>query len=921
MGSECRRVPDCSGTDSHQKRTGSCYVQEFSTSLIFFPTENFQNPSLLGTPRSLQLPLPVVSHAASSLTGSACNFSRVSAPNASLTWLLPPASGTSFQTLMGSAYLYQHSGTSMLTGVTGQSQISTSAASYPCGLDWVITGSTEKKSSSLGDFTVTVTEQNTAMSVATQYGNTSDANNTVPLYPSLSASLVQGTPSHIPNQGHSLSLLYQQGSQVGYYDQGTLRPLLSGELGPCLQSYGSVTSYMGSRASAPQPEMVMVLKEVQPADTLPPGSTSGTYYSAPAQTITQPRFQVMETSLKMDTSLGLQPPSQTFCVLQTPEFPKTRGSRNLHTLESNPTPEVGGISVTASVQRSSNPLALLPATNEEQTENNTLGDIRTKLSKPLDASQIPTENQDDAFLPLQIPDFHQLLACIDPLGQEKQPGSENTHLGKNSLSPEDQGTLGNETESSGRFANIAALVEESHLPQLFRSWKDPDQSKGPKVIKTKDARAVELNQVRERSRTEKGSPGQARKNKHKASEPLSAAPEAKIQPKDPEGVLRGDVSICGVADGDKAPVNTAKHSNRQSLKAASGRTSKTRSREQEKTKRTRKSNSKKAEEGKQSRSRVRAEEKPTIPRMKRKKNQPELSQENFKNPRSRLAMHMLESVQVFHALGKKTDKETGFSSSQTLGNSRNPKDPRPPPATKPWLNTPQDGKGLEKPHAEAQTPDASVRKQCPSPSLDERPPPGKVKLVPLPFLTEDKPQARRVPRRPQSLASHRPALASSTRPGSTDAPRHTAVSSSRQAPAHLTDAACSSLGPISTNSTQPSVTQSAASRPVPYRTSSGTSLQQEPIPTAVPQHQPPPKPQTQLPPQEFCFQPRPWRKPDISGPVMSKPITEEQRPEREAMKRRAQQERENAAKYTTLGKVQAFIEREKEMEMADYYGY
>ncbi|KAK2506326.1 hypothetical protein MC885_004648 [Smutsia gigantea] len=260
--------------------------------------------------------------------------------------------------------------------------------------------------------------------------------------------------------------------------------------------------------------------------------------------------------------------------------------------------------------------------------------------------------------------------------------------------------------------------------------------------------------------------------------------------------------------------------------------------------------------------------------MKWKKNQPELSQENFKNPRSRLAMHMLESVQVFHVLGMKTDKETAFPSSQTLGNSRNPKVPRPPPATKPWLNTPQEGKGLEKIHAEAQKPD---------------PLPGKVKLVPLPFLTEDKPQARRVPWRPQSLASHRPTLASSTRPGSTDAPRHTAVSSSRQAPAHLTDDACSSLGPISTNSTQPSVTQSAASRPVPYRTSSGTSLQQEPIPTAVPQHQPPPKPQTQLPPQEFCFQPRPWRKPDISGPVMSKPITEEQRPEREAMKRSAQQ--------------------------------
>ncbi|KAI5932956.1 hypothetical protein MM560_G819n1 [Manis javanica] len=264
-----------------------------------------------------------------------------------------------------------------------------------------------------------------------------------------------------------------------------------------------------------------------------------------------------------------------------------------------------------------------------------------------------------------------------------------------------------------------------------------------------------------------------------------------------------------------------------------------------------------------------------------------------------------------------------------LGNSRNPKDPQPPPATKPWLNTPHEGKGLGKTHARAQKPDGCVQRECPSPSQDERPPPGKVTLVPLPFLTEDRPQARRVPRRPQSLASRRPALASSTRPGSTDAAQPTAVGSSRQASASLTGPACSSLGPVQTNSTQPHftnstqprVTQSAASRPAPYRTSSRTSLQQEPIPTAVPQHEPPPKPQTQLPPQEFCFQPRPWGKPDISGPVTSKPITEEQRPEREAMKRRAQQERENAAKYTFAGKIQFFIGREKEMGIADLYGY
>lgn len=75
-----------------------------------------------------------------------------------------------------------------------------------------------------------------------------------------------------------------------YYNQGTLKPLLSGERGPYLQSYGSM-SHTESRASAPQPEMVMVLKEVQPTNVMPPASTSAIYYSVPAQPITDTSFQ------------------------------------------------------------------------------------------------------------------------------------------------------------------------------------------------------------------------------------------------------------------------------------------------------------------------------------------------------------------------------------------------------------------------------------------------------------------------------------------------------------------------------------------------------------------------------------------------------------------------------------------------------
>ena len=181
----------------------------------------------------------------------------------------------------------------MLSAVTGQSHISTSAASYPGLWQWDITGGTEKESSSLGDLTVALTDQDTAvssMSMAARYDRTPDANNVVPLYPSLSARLVQRTPPQIPNQAHSLALPYREGSQVYYYTPGTLGPLLSGQLGPCLPSCGSV-SYTGAGASAPQPEMVMVLKQVQPTNVLPPASSSGIYYAASAQPVTETRFQ------------------------------------------------------------------------------------------------------------------------------------------------------------------------------------------------------------------------------------------------------------------------------------------------------------------------------------------------------------------------------------------------------------------------------------------------------------------------------------------------------------------------------------------------------------------------------------------------------------------------------------------------------
>ncbi|XP_017364164.2 uncharacterized protein C2orf78-like [Cebus imitator] len=911
-------------------------------------SEDFQNTSLLGTANSLQLSLPVVSNAAS-LTGSISNFSRASAPAVSSAWLLPSASGTSFQPLMGSAYLYQHSSTSMLSGVSSQSHSSTSTASYPGVFAWDITSSTEKKSSSLRDFTVTVIDQNTgvsSMSMTAQHDKISDANIMVPLYPTLSASLVQRTQSQIPNQhGHSLSLPYQKGSQVYYYNPGTLGPQLSGELGPWLQSYGSV-SYTGNRASARQPEMVMVLKEVRPTKVLPPVSTTGMYYPVSAQPITETSFQVMETSLGMDTSLGLQSPSKTFCLAQNPEFSKSCSTQNTQIPESNPSPELGDISMTAPVQSPTNLLKLSPAPNQDKTEIENLDEIKTKLSKPLDAYQFPKENQDPPLLPLEIPDIHQLLSCIDHLGQEEQPRAENANLRKNSQRLEGQGILENGIESSNDLADITTLVEDTHLPSIFSSLQDLDQPQSPSIFSSlldldqpkspsaknsKDPSAIKVNHMQEKSSVVNGYSDQVRKNKHKAAEPIQGAPKAKIQPKNPERLLEGEVAVPSATASESASVSKGKHSSNKPHKAASSRSSITKRHEQEKTKRSRENSSKKSEDSKLSGTKVKVEEKQTMPNMKRKKYQPELSQETFKKPRSSLGMHMLESVQVFHALGKKIDKKTGFSSSRTLGSSSKTQNLQPFSALKPWLDTQREGKGPDKTQVKAQKPDDSAEKECPSPSQYELPPPGKVKLVPLPFLTLDKPQARPVSRRPHPPASHRPAVACPARPGSTNSAQSTAVSPSQPAPTNtsLTGPARPAQ-PISTNATQPdsanpnqppTASQSATSRPAPYKTSSCSSPQREPASTAVTNLQSLPKPQYQFLIQDFSLQPRPWRTPDISGPVVSTPITKEQRPEREAMKMKAQQERENAAKYTSLGKLQFFIQREKDMEISQYYGY
>lgn len=277
---------------------------------------------------------------------------------------------------------------------------------------------------------------------------------------------------------------------------------------------------------------------------------------------------------------------------------------------------------------------------------------------------------------------------------------------------------------------------------------------------------------------------------------------------------------------------------------------------------------------------------------------------------------------MFYALGKRSGEQPDPSSSRALVNSSNPKGPQARPVFKPWLDTrprPREGKGSVKSQVQPQKPDGSSGQGSPPPSQDKLPSPGKVKLVPSGFPRMDnKPPARPVPRRPQSRASRWPAVTNPAKPAAVTATVSTPVclagpGSSAQ------PMSANSAGPSFNNPARPSVPRPPASRPGPYTTSSCASRKREPVHSAVSQPRTPPRPHNHYPLQHFTRQPILWRTPEVLGPVMSTPISNEQRLEREAMKRKAQLERENAAR---LGKSrQHFTEREKDMAIALYYGY
>nr|BAC26554.1 unnamed protein product [Mus musculus] len=627
--------------------------------------------------------------------------------------------------------------------------------------------------------------------------------------------------------------------------------------------------------------------------------------------------------VEMDTSLGLSPSSQTLCLLQSPEFYIT-----CTPVSQRKTPSVDGDGpLTTSIPSHSEFLALPPAPSAEQTEIKNMHEMEVEHLMPRDAYKGTKENQDPSFLPLSHPDLQQPLHCIDTGNLRQTSASDNDSLGGIHLGLEEKGTLDSLKVSTIDFPDITTLVADIHLPQLFKFLTGLDQYQDSTVTESKDSTVVWRDQAQENSRVISGSSDQVKKKDHDTSELIDGAPHAKIPNWD---LVVGEGSMASVGVSGRAIDNMAKDLEGKAPKVSPIMPSRARGQGQDKTKWTTENNSKKIEELKKSRNRAKAEKKPTIPKTKIKRDLPELSHSSFKKPRTHLGMHMLESVQVFHPLGKKSEKKPATTSSQHLGTSSSNKYPGPGPATTVLQDMAHECQGPDETPGKVQRAESSALKECPSQSQYEVPPAGKVRLVPLPFPTQDQPQTRPVSRKPLNLASHRPTTAYSERCHFHSAQLTTLKPSQPPSISKSLMASAKPALPISSSAMRSNVTniihistvpQSGTLRPTSYREPSQTSLQRELLSAAKNNVPAPLEPQTQYLLQDFSRQPIPWRKVDILGPVVSQPITKEQRPEREAMKRRAQQERENAAKYTSPGKLHLFLQREKDMEISRYYGY
>ncbi|EHB13127.1 hypothetical protein GW7_14110, partial [Heterocephalus glaber] len=854
--------------------TLSSFVSPIAVTPSLTMSENFQIPPSMGTSSPLDLS-PFDMSMAAPVTSNA--------PALTSAWLLPSTSVNYFQPVIAGSYTYQHCSESKFSGAAGQRPMSSLAASYPDIWQWDGMPGSGSRHPPLETFTMSVTNQSTTVVSSSMPAH---ANTIIPIYPSIAASLVQPTLSpYIPNKGQGYH----------HYNQSAMGPLVSAELGG-LQPY--------------EPEIVMVLKEIQHTNVITSASPA-ICYSGSVQANMKMSFQVKGMTPEIETYMEWQALSQAGFVSQLPEIMESCSSRSTQLLEGRPPTESGGISVGAPVQNFTHSLALDSSWEQPEKEN----------LEPLDVHKIFIGTQDPPLLSLVSPDSPDLLASTEhPISEN--PGSEDALLGKCHLTLQDPGTLDKGIESSPGWADIGALVEDIQLPQVLQSLEDLDDSNQLTTIGAQDTDSIQDNEMQENSANTKVPSAKVRKKKHQASEAITGAPEAKLQLMDLKSLSGEKGCIFSAAASDRAPKDTVEKSYRTSPMMPSNRTNQDEGHGKGRTKRAKGNNGKKALENKQSEPKVKAEEMPTIPNRKRKRQQPGTGQEVFKMPHTRLGTHLLESVQVFHPLGKKLDKKGGSFSSRALGASSITKDLKIS-TSKSWPGGPCEGKI---PRDDARNPHSTAEAEASSASLSELPPPGQVKLIPLSFPSPEKPPSRPVCRRPQPPASRQPTIAHPVQPAATDTAQPSQTAAGNTSLMHPIKPAQPVLNNASqarlTWKTQPGVPQPAVSKPASRATSPCSSLRRVPVATGLTK-------QCSSPPlrhhpyliEDFSRQRIPWREPSVPQPVLSTPITEEQRPEREAMKRQAQLERELAAKYTSLGKLQFFRQRETDMEIAQYYGY
>ncbi|XP_035294500.1 uncharacterized protein C2orf78 homolog, partial [Cricetulus griseus] len=216
------------------------------------------------------------------------------------------------------------------------------------------------------------------------------------------------------------------------------------------------------------------------------------------------------------------------------------------------------------------------------------------------------------------------LKYTDDGSLRQKLASDDSTLGSTSFGLEEPGTLKSVMVSSIDFEDMTTLVSDIHLPQLLNSITDLIQLEDLTATQFTDFRVFRSDQAQESSSRSIFTFKEENKKDQKASDLLHGVPQARIQC---QILLEGEDAL-GIATASEGAIdNMVKHLDGTAQKSAH-------------------------------------KDKLSIPKTKKKRNPLELSQGSFKKPHTHLGMHKLEAVQVFHRLGKKSDKKMGISSSQ-----------------------------------------------------------------------------------------------------------------------------------------------------------------------------------------------------------------------------------------------------------------